>query len=30
MLIDKSGHYPFIEQADQFNAAVREFLKPQS
>jgi pimeloyl-ACP methyl ester carboxylesterase len=30
VLIDKSGHYPFIEQADQFNAAVREFLKPQS
>jgi pimeloyl-ACP methyl ester carboxylesterase len=30
VLIDKAGHYPFIEQPDQFNAAVREFLKPQS
>jgi pimeloyl-ACP methyl ester carboxylesterase len=30
LLIDKAGHYPFIEHPDQFNAAVREFLKPQS
>jgi pimeloyl-ACP methyl ester carboxylesterase len=30
LLIDKAGHYPFIEQPDQFNAAVRDFLKPQS
>ena len=30
VLIDKAGHYPFIEHQDQFNAAVREFLKPQS
>ena len=30
VLIDKAGHYPFIEHPDQFNAAVREFLKPQS
>jgi pimeloyl-ACP methyl ester carboxylesterase len=30
VLIDKAGHYPFIEHPEQFNAAVREFLKPQS
>jgi 2-hydroxy-6-oxonona-2,4-dienedioate hydrolase len=30
ILIDKAGHYPFIEHPDQFNQAVREFLKPQS
>jgi pimeloyl-ACP methyl ester carboxylesterase len=30
VLVDKAGHYPFIEHPDQFNAAVREFLKPQS
>jgi pimeloyl-ACP methyl ester carboxylesterase len=30
VLIDKAGHYPFIEHPDQFNTAVREFLKPQS
>jgi len=30
VLIDKAGHYPFIEHPDQFNQAVREFLKPQS
>jgi pimeloyl-ACP methyl ester carboxylesterase len=30
VLIDKAGHYPFIEHPDQFNATVREFLKPQS
>jgi len=30
VLIDNAGHYPFIEHPDQFNAAVREFLKPQS
>jgi len=29
VLIDKAGHYPFIEHPDQFNQAVREFLKPQ-
>jgi pimeloyl-ACP methyl ester carboxylesterase len=27
VLIDKAGHYPFIEHPDQFNQAVREFLK---
>jgi pimeloyl-ACP methyl ester carboxylesterase len=30
VLIDKAGHYPFIEHPDQFNMVVREFLKPQS
>jgi pimeloyl-ACP methyl ester carboxylesterase len=30
VLIDKAGHYPFIEHPEQFNQAVREFLKPQS
>jgi pimeloyl-ACP methyl ester carboxylesterase len=30
VLIDKAGHYPFIEHPDQFNQAVRAFLKPQS
>ena len=30
VLIDKAGHYPFIEHPDKFNQAVREFLKPQS
>jgi len=30
VLIDKAGHYPFIEHPDLFNQAVREFLKPQS
>jgi pimeloyl-ACP methyl ester carboxylesterase len=30
VLVDKAGHYPFIEHPDQFNQAVREFLKPQS
>jgi pimeloyl-ACP methyl ester carboxylesterase len=30
VLIDEAGHYPFIEHPDQFNAAVREFLKLQS
>jgi pimeloyl-ACP methyl ester carboxylesterase len=28
VLIDKASHYPFIEQADQFNKLVLEFLKP--
>jgi len=26
VMIDKASHYPFIEQADQFNRIVREFL----
>jgi len=30
VLIDKAGHYPFIEHPEQFNQAVRDFLKPQS
>jgi pimeloyl-ACP methyl ester carboxylesterase len=30
VLVDKAGHYPFIEHPDQFNQAVRDFLKPQS
>jgi 2-hydroxy-6-oxonona-2,4-dienedioate hydrolase len=30
VLIDKAGHYPFVEHPDQFNQVVREFLKPQS
>jgi pimeloyl-ACP methyl ester carboxylesterase len=30
VLIEQAGHYPFIEHPDQFNQAVREFLKPQS
>src|SRR5882724_9994808 len=30
VLIDKAGHYPFIEHPEKFNQAVREFLKPQS
>jgi 2-hydroxy-6-oxonona-2,4-dienedioate hydrolase len=30
VLIDQAGHYPFIEHPDQFNQAVRDFLKPQS
>src|SRR5262245_29921191 len=30
VLIDKAGHYPFIEPPEQFNQVGREFLKPQS
>ena len=30
VLIDKAGHYPFIEHPEKFNQVVREFLKPQS
>jgi pimeloyl-ACP methyl ester carboxylesterase len=30
VLIDKAGHYPFLEHPDQFNRAVLEFLKSQS
>jgi pimeloyl-ACP methyl ester carboxylesterase len=30
VLIDKAGHYPFIEHPEQFNQAIRDFLKPQS
>jgi pimeloyl-ACP methyl ester carboxylesterase len=30
VLIDRAGHYPFIEHPEQFNQAVREFLKPPS
>src|SRR5258705_1005585 len=30
VLVDKARQYPFIEHPDQFNQAVREFLKPQS
>ena len=28
VMIDKASHYPFIEQAEQFNQLVREFLTP--
>jgi pimeloyl-ACP methyl ester carboxylesterase len=27
VLIDKAGHFPFLEHPEQFNAAVLEFLK---
>jgi pimeloyl-ACP methyl ester carboxylesterase len=27
VLIDKAGHYPFLEHPDRFNQVVREFLK---
>ena len=30
VLIDKAGHYPFLEHPDKFNQAVTEFLKSQS
>ena len=30
VLIDKAGHYPFLEHPDKFNQAVLEFLKSQS
>ena len=30
VLIDKAGHYPFLEHAEKFNQIVREFLKVQS
>ena len=30
VLIDKAGHYQFLEHPDQFNRAVLEFLKSQS
>jgi pimeloyl-ACP methyl ester carboxylesterase len=30
VLIDKAGHYPFLEQAEKFNQIVLEFLKSQS
>jgi pimeloyl-ACP methyl ester carboxylesterase len=30
ILIDKAGHYPFLEHPDTFNQAVMEFLKSQS
>jgi len=30
VLIDKAGHYPFLEHPDKFNQLVREFLKLQS
>jgi len=30
VLIDKAGHYPFIEHPEKFNQVVKEFLKPQS
>jgi pimeloyl-ACP methyl ester carboxylesterase len=30
VLIDKAGHYPFLEQAEKFNRIVLEFLKSQS
>jgi pimeloyl-ACP methyl ester carboxylesterase len=30
VLIDKAGHYPFLEHPDKFNQIVREFLKLQS
>ena len=30
VLIDKAGHYPFLEHPDRFNQVVREFLKLQS
>jgi pimeloyl-ACP methyl ester carboxylesterase len=30
VLIDKAGHYPFLEHPDKFNQVVREFLKLQS
>ena len=30
VLIDKAGHYPFLEHTEKFNQLVREFLKPQS
>ena len=28
VMIDKASHYPFIEQAEEFNQVVRDFLKP--
>ena len=30
VLIDKAGHYPFLEHPDTFNQVVMEFLKSQS
>jgi pimeloyl-ACP methyl ester carboxylesterase len=30
VLIDKAGHYPFLEHADKFNQIVLEFLKSRS
>jgi pimeloyl-ACP methyl ester carboxylesterase len=30
VLIDKAGHYPFLEHPDKFNQVVMEFLKSQS
>jgi pimeloyl-ACP methyl ester carboxylesterase len=30
VLIDRAGHYPFLEQVQQFNSAVMGFLKSQS
>ena len=30
VLIDRAGHYPFLEQAEKFNQIVLEFLKAQS
>ena len=30
VLIDRAGHYPFLEQAEKFNQIVLEFLKSQS
>ncbi len=30
VLIDKAGHYPFLEHPDKFNQAALEFLKSQS
>jgi pimeloyl-ACP methyl ester carboxylesterase len=28
VMIDKASHFPFIEQADEFNQLVRDFVKP--
>lgn len=30
VLIDRAGHYPFLEHPDKFNQVVMEFLKSQS
>jgi pimeloyl-ACP methyl ester carboxylesterase len=30
VLIDRAGHYPFLEQAEKFNRIVLEFLNAQS
>jgi len=30
VILNEAGHFPYREYPEQFNQAVREFLKPQS